>query len=62
MKKKGEKKEKKKEEKEGIEGNREQWRGKKKGLGKERLRKKIWFWEKFVQKKYLWEKNGLWEN
>ena len=58
------KKEKKKEEKEGIEGNREQRRGKKKGegLGKERLRKKIWFGEKFVQKKYLGEKNGLWEN
>ena len=32
------------------------------GLRKERLRKKSWFGEKFGQKKYLGEKNGLWEN
>ena len=47
-----------------MEGNREQRREKKKGGGITvgEVEEKIWFGEKFVQKKYLGEKNGLWEN
>ena len=53
-----------KEEKQGIEGNREQRRGKKKGggIGEGEVEEKIWIGEKNFQKKYLGEKNGLWEN